>query len=146
MWELAYIAGGFEARRKAIYEDIDRKDGPMWSQVYAICMEVVKSIETRIDTYGKVPDAPPAAPAPEPKQRVSAPLRDDPIFNSRGASKTMLNEVEKRLGQVARSPGESPVSKLSPIAKKTWKEAKDRVLTKEQQELVAPEHLKGQFE
>ncbi|EWZ31868.1 Nucleoporin NDC1 [Fusarium oxysporum] len=146
MWELAIIAHGFETRRQAIYEDIDRKDGPMWSQVYAICMEVVKSIETRIDTYGKVPDAPPAAPAPEPKQRVSAPLRDDPIFNSRGASKTMLNEVEKRLGQVARSPGESPVSKLSPIAKKTWKEAKDRVLTKEQQELVAPDHIKSQFE
>jgi nucleoporin NDC1 len=58
----------------------------------------------------------------------------------------MRSEVEKRLGQVARSPGESPASKLSPIAKKTWKEAKDRVLTKEQQELVAPEHLKGQFE
>ncbi|KAM0556019.1 hypothetical protein ACHAPJ_006000 [Fusarium lateritium] len=146
MWELAYIAQGFETRRQAIYEDIDRKDGPMWSQVYAICMEVVKSIETRVDTYGKAPVAPPAAPVAEPRQRVSAPLRDDPIFNSRPTSKTMRSEVEKRLGQVARSPGESPASKLSPLAKKTWKEAKDRVLTKEQQELVAPEHLKSQFE
>ncbi|WZH42413.1 nucleoporin protein Ndc1-Nup [Fusarium acuminatum] len=146
MWELAYIAQGFDTRRQAIFEDIDRKDGPMWSQVYAICMDVVKSIETRVDTYGKAPEAPPAAPAAEPKQRVSAPLRDDPIFNSRAAPRTMRSEVEKRLSQVARSPGESPASKLSPIAKKTWKEAKDRVLTKEQQELVAPDHLKGQFE
>ncbi|KAM5345775.1 hypothetical protein ACJ41O_011636 [Fusarium nematophilum] len=146
MWELAYIAEGFEARRQAIYEDIDRKDGPMWSQVYAICMEVVKSIETRVDDYGKPPAAPPAEPAVAPKQRVSAPLRDDPIFNSRPASKTIRGEVEKRLSEVTQSPGSSPASKLSPIAKRTWKEAKDRVLTKEQQELVAPEHLKGQFE
>ncbi|KAF5661292.1 nuclear envelope protein [Fusarium heterosporum] len=146
MWELAYIAQGFDTRRQAIFEDIDRKDGPMWSQVYAICMGVVKSIETRVDTFGKAPDVPPAAPTVEAKQRVSAPLRDDPIFNSRAAPRTMRSEVEKRLSQVTRSPGDSPASKLSPIAKKTWKEAKDRVLTKEQQELVAPDHLKGQFE
>ncbi|KAF5002697.1 hypothetical protein FDECE_10550 [Fusarium decemcellulare] len=146
MWELAYIAQGFEARRQAIYEDIDRKDGPMWSQVYAICMEVVKSIETRVDDYGKPPAAPPAEPVAEPKKRTSAPLHDDPIFNSKPASKTIRNEVEKRLSQVALAPGESPASKLSPIAKKTWKEAKDRALTKEQQELINPEHLKGQFE
>ncbi|KAF4993311.1 hypothetical protein FGRMN_6578 [Fusarium graminum] len=146
MWELAYIAQGFDTRRQAIFEDIDRKDGPMWSQVYAICMDVVKSIEIRVDTFGKAPDVPLAAPIVEAKQRVSAPLRDDPIFNSRAAPRTMRSEVEKRLSQVARSPGDSPASKLSPIAKKTWKEAKDRVLTKEQQELVAPDHLKGQFE
>ncbi|KAJ4190848.1 hypothetical protein NW767_006073 [Fusarium falciforme] len=146
MWELAYIAGGFEARRKAIYEDIDRQDGPMWSQVYAICMEVVKSIETRIDEYGKAPAAPPAKPAAKPKQRVSAPLKDDPIFNNKPAPSAVRTEVEKRLSQIAQSPGSSPASKLSPIAKKTWKEAKDRVLTKEQQELIAPEHIKGNFE
>ncbi|KAF4978506.1 hypothetical protein FZEAL_5126 [Fusarium zealandicum] len=146
MWELAYISEGFEARRQAIFEDIDRKDGPMWSQVYAICMDVVKSIETRVDDYGKPPAAPPAEPAMEPRQRVSAPLRDDPIFNGRPAPSTMRSEAEKRFSQVTRSPGSSPASKLSPIAKKTWKEAKDRILTKEQQELVAPEHLKGQFE
>lgn len=146
MWELAYVAQDFPARRQAIYEDIDRKDGPMWSQVYAICMELVKSVETRIDTYGKPPAAPPAAPAVQPKQRVSAPLREEPIFNGRSTSRSMRGEVEKRLSQVARSPGSSPASKLSPIAKKTFKEAKDRVLTREQQEMVSPEHLKGQFE
>ncbi|KAH6896941.1 nucleoporin protein Ndc1-Nup [Thelonectria olida] len=146
VWELAYIAQDFTARRQAIFEDIDRKDGPMWSQVYAICMELVKAVETRIDTYGKPPPKPPAAPAAQPKQRVSAPLREDPIFNSRSTSRSMRGEVEKRLSQVARSPGSSPASKLSPIAKKTFKEAKDRVLTKEQQEMVSPEHLKSQFE
>ncbi|KAJ4307214.1 hypothetical protein N0V88_000593 [Collariella sp. IMI 366227] len=39
MWELAFIARDFPDRRKAIYEDIDRKDGPMWSQVYKLCLD-----------------------------------------------------------------------------------------------------------
>lgn len=116
----------------------------MWSQVYAICIDVVKSMEKRIDEFGKAPAPPPAVVVAE-KQRVSAPLRDDPIFNSKPAAKTIRGEVEKRLGQVARAPGDSPASRLSPIAKKTWKEARDRVLTKEQQEMVSPEHVKGQF-
>ncbi|KAH6997133.1 nucleoporin protein Ndc1-Nup [Ilyonectria destructans] len=146
LWELAFIAQGFETRRQAIFEDIDRKDGPMWAQVYAICMEVVKAVETRVDNYGKPLAPPPAQPAVEPRQRVSAPLREDPIFTSKAASKSMRGEVEKRLSQVARSPGSSPASKLSPLAKKTFKEATDRVLTKEQQEMVSPEHLKSQFE
>ena len=51
MWELAFIARDFPDRRKAIYEDIDRKDGPMWSQVYQICLDVLKSTETNIDAY-----------------------------------------------------------------------------------------------
>lgn len=118
----------------------------MWAQVYAICMEVVKAVETRVDNYGKPLAPPPAQPAVEPRQRVSAPLREDPIFTSKAASKSMRGEVEKRLSQVARSPGSSPASKLSPLAKKTFKEATDRVLTKEQQEMVSPEHLKSQFE
>ncbi|KAI5456351.1 nucleoporin protein Ndc1-Nup [Mariannaea sp. PMI_226] len=146
MWELAYIAQGFETRRKAIYEDIDRKDGPMWSQVYGVCMEIVKAVETRIDNYGKPPAAPPVAPTAETKRRVATALREEPVFTSQSSSKTVRGEVEKRLGQVARSPGSTPASKLSPLAKKTFKEAKDRVLTKEQQEMVSPEHLKGQFE
>ncbi|KAF7543973.1 hypothetical protein G7046_g9891 [Stylonectria norvegica] len=147
MWELAFIAQGFQTRRQAIYEDIDRKDGPMWSQVYAICMDVVLAVEKRIDDYGKPPAPPPAAPVAEPKQRSTAPLRDDPIFTSGVAPRhSIRGEVEKRLGQVARSPGSSPASQLSPLAKKTWREAKDRVLTKEQQEAVSPEHLRSQFE
>lgn len=146
MWELGFVAQDFPARRQAIYEDIDRKDGPMWSQIYAICMDVVKSMEKHVDEFGKAPAPAPAPPAVVEKQRVSAPLRDDPIYNSRAAPKTIRGEVEKRFDQVARAPGSSPASKLSPIAKKTWKEAKDRVLTKEQQQMVSPEHVRGQFE
>ncbi|KAH7320240.1 nucleoporin protein Ndc1-Nup [Stachybotrys elegans] len=151
MWELALIAQNFDVRRQAIFDDIDRKGGPMWSQVYAICMDAIKSIETRVDEYGK-----PAAPAPpvqeveEPHRRVSAPLRDDPIFTTKsrggGAWKSLEHGAVKSLEQVARAPGAPPASKLSPVVQKTWLEAKDRMLSKEQQEAMRPEHIKGQME
>ena len=113
----------------------------MWSQVYVICLEVIKGLETRIDDYGK-PPAPPAAqagPAPiEPKARTSAPLREDPIFKSRPASRTMRGEVEKAIGQVARDPGHTPLSQLSPKAAKTFRDAKNKLLTPEQQQALDP--------
>ncbi|KAK7415919.1 hypothetical protein QQZ08_012187 [Neonectria magnoliae] len=146
MWELAYIAQGFDTRRQAIYEDIDRKDGPMWSQVYAICMEVVKAVETRVDSYGQPPAPPPAEPTVGPKQRVSAPLREDAVFTDKTSSGVIRGDIERRLSQIATSPGSSPASKLSPLANTMFNEAKDRLLSKEQQDMVSPEHLKSQFE
>lgn len=145
MWELALIAQDFDSRRQAIFADIDRKDGPAWSQIYAICMDVLKSIEARVDAYGK----PAATVAPqstqtEERQRISAPLKEDPIFSSQSSSKSLRNGVETAWDQFARSPGSTPASELSPMAKKTWQNAKDRVLSKEQQEAMSPDHLKGQ--
>ncbi|OAA74812.1 nuclear envelope protein [Akanthomyces lecanii RCEF 1005] len=139
MWELAIIAQDFEAQRKAIFADIDRKDGPMWSQVYAICMTVLKVMEERVDAYGKPPTAPAQAPQ-EPKQRVSAPPRQDEIFTKGSAPHT---GVEKAWDQIVRSPGSSPTAELSPIAKKTWRQTRDRVLTKEQQEAVSKESIQS---
>lgn len=147
VWELSLIAQDFEARRQAIYGDIDRKDGPMWSQVYAICMDLLKQIESRVDEYGRPPPSAAAQPAQvtEPKQRVSAPLRQDSIFTKTGDNFGLLGGVEKALGQIARAPGTSPVSEFSPLAKKTWKETKDKMLTKEQQEVLSPEHFRSEI-
>jgi nucleoporin NDC1 len=120
----------------------------MWAQVYKICMDTVKSVETRIDNYNK-PPAPAPAPPPatvDPKQRVSAPLREDPILNAKSKSNSARGGVEKAVGHIARSPGSSPVSKLSPIAKKTWNEAKDRLLSREQQKALSQSELVGKFE
>lgn len=148
MWELALIAQGFEARRQAIYYDIDRKDGPMWSQVYTVCMELFKQIDLRIDEFGRPTTLSTAQPAQtvEQKPRTSAPLRQDPIFTKQGATTGLLSGMEKAWDQVARAPGSSPVSELSPLAKKTWKDAKDRVLTKEQQNALSPDHIRAELE
>lgn len=128
MWELAFIARDYEVRRKLIYEDIDRKDGPMWSQVYAICLEVVRSIETRIDNYGKAP-APANLTAPttaEEKRRSTQTLKQDAILQSTPQKKSFRNEVERVVGQVATSPGQP--SQLSPLAKKAMATAKGKLL------------------
>ena len=128
MWELAFVARDFEDRRRAIYQDIDRRDGPMWSQVYGICMELVKGLETRIDTYGKAP-APAAPPtnvqAVEEKQQFSQPVRQDPILASTPQGKTFRAEVEKAVGNAATDPRQKPM--LSPLARKAVAEAKDRL-------------------
>lgn len=141
MWELAIIAQDFEAQRKAVFADIDRKDGPMWSQAYAICMAVLKSMEERVDAYGKPLVAAIPAKAPEEtKQRVSAPLKQEQIY-AKGS--VPLTGPEKAWDELARTPGSSPLGELSPLAKKTWQQTRDRVLTKEQQAAVSPESIRS---
>ncbi|MBE3043975.1 hypothetical protein IMZ48_15675 [Candidatus Bathyarchaeota archaeon] len=146
MWELAYIARDFEDRRKAIFEDIDRKEGPVWSQIYTICLDLVKGLATRVDEHGKQPAPPPAEPAKiEPKARSSAPPKDDAIFRRQQANRSMRAEVDRVVDRVARSPGETPMSGLSPVAKKTWKLAKDNILTQEQRDALQPQNVLGQL-
>lgn len=146
MWELAYISRDFEDRRKAIFEDIDRKDGTMWSQMYTISLNLVKSLATRVDEHGKQPAPPPPEPAKvEPKARSSAPPKEDAIFRRQQADKSMRAEVEQVLDRVARSPGETPMSNLSPMAKKSWKAARDTMLSQEQQDALLPQNMLGQF-
>ncbi|PHH75180.1 hypothetical protein CDD80_2592 [Ophiocordyceps camponoti-rufipedis] len=144
MWELALISRDFDARRQAIYRDIDRKDGPMWAQICAICMELIQGIERRVDQYGKPDALVVARPAEEViRQRVSAPLREEPIMSK---SYGVMVGVEKAWDQVGRTPGSSAMSELSPLAKKTWKGAKNRLLSKEQQEALSPDHIRNGLE
>lgn len=145
MWEFAFIARDYEVRRKAIYEDIDRKDGPMWSQVYAICLDVIRSIETRVDNYGKSP-APVQATAlttVNEKRRTTQPLKQDAILQSTPQKKSFRNEVEKVVGQVAIAPGQP--SQLSPLAKKAMATAKEKLLEL-QKEATGTDDTQGLFE
>ncbi|KAF3766508.1 hypothetical protein M406DRAFT_89291 [Cryphonectria parasitica EP155] len=125
MWELALIARDFGPRRKAIYQDIDRKDGPAWSQVYALCHNIVKEMEARIDDCGKAPTPPskelvPAANGPNAATERSLQVSNDPILLS---TPTKKSKIENIIGKVAvRSPGQEP--RLSPIVQKGYFQAK----------------------
>lgn len=135
MWELAHISESFEPRRQAIYADIDRKNGPMWSQVYAVCMDVLRSIDTRIDDYNKPPAAPVQAPAHviDERQRARGPLRDDGILSpSKPRPKTLGSDIRKAVGDAVYAPGASPTRSLSPMAKKHWDQAKSQLSNQEQ--------------
>lgn len=149
MWELAFIATNVEARRKALFEDIDRKEGPVWSQVYAICLDVVKGIESRIDSYGKEPPAKQLADAPStfnPRDGLAVgPKNADVVRPKPLPDKPIRNEVEKVVGKMVRSPGQTPIASISPGAKKALGGAMDYLLTKEQQQTLSPSSLKGQI-
>ncbi|QUC17104.1 uncharacterized protein UV8b_01345 [Ustilaginoidea virens] len=147
-WELFLIAQNFDARRQAIFSDIDRKDGPMWSQVYAFCMNLLNEMETRVDEFGKPSPSAAAQPAQavEGEPRVPAALRQDPILMKKNGASGLMGGVEKAWDEIARAPGSSPVSELSPLAKKTWRDAKDKMLSKRQQEVLSAEHIRSELE
>ncbi|KXX79999.1 Nucleoporin NDC1 [Madurella mycetomatis] len=143
MWELAFIARDFAERRKSIYEDIDRKDAPMWSQVYKVCLDVLKGIETSIDDSTRAPPPPePASGATEEekKKRTTDPPKDEPIFEPVPQKKGLRTQVEKAVNQAATAPGQS--SQLSPMAKKAAETARQQ-LVRIQKETTGSEDTQG---
>ena len=133
MWELAFISRDYEDRRKGIYEDIERKDGSAWSQISALCLDVIKSVETRIDTYGKAP-VPAEAPAPSSSAAEETkfkggfqPPKEDAIFQAVPTKPNKFrDQVEKVVNQVATAPGQG--SQLSPMAKRAIDGAKQGLI------------------
>jgi len=133
MWELAVISRDFEPRRKTIYEDIDRKDGPMWSQIYGICIDVVKSLEARVDavTEPLKPKTPELYERVERKKRtVPEPKAEDAIFHPTPQKPKFVSAVEKAVTNVATSPGQG--SQLSPTAKKVYETGRQQLLRAQQ--------------
>ncbi|CAK7213019.1 hypothetical protein SCUCBS95973_001657 [Sporothrix curviconia] len=143
-WELAFIARDFPDRRVAIYTDIDRKNGSTWTQICKLCLEVVKTLENRID--------PPAAAAPgatgtstsvddgsTPEvKRLTRPVRDEPILVATPQKKkSFSSEMEKMVNKVAIDPQNSP--RLSPLTKQVLQDARKR-LQDVQRDISGPEN------
>ncbi|KAI1480684.1 nucleoporin protein Ndc1-Nup [Daldinia eschscholtzii] len=144
MWELALITRDFDIRRRSIFEDIDRKDGPMWSQIYATCMSTIKSLEQRVDEYGKPPAPPPTQPdttPPQPQTRVVPPPKTDDVWAPVPSSRGFRSSLGKFVTNVATSPGKTPAEVYLPEAKKKALEATEHLLTKEQKEALSPEGI-----
>ena len=108
-WELAIIAQSSAERRKAIFIDIERPAGPMWSQMLAQTLEVLKRVDERI--------SPPTAPAPnananpqtiESLPRIVPQTRSSDIFASPTPSQSARKAVEGWALAGARRLGTSP--------------------------------------
>ncbi|KAJ1338761.1 Nucleoporin protein Ndc1-Nup [Microdochium nivale] len=143
IWELAYIARDFDDRRKAIFEDIDRPEGPMWAQIHAICIEKLKIVEKSIDEYGQAP-APvtQVAPAPsQPPQRVVAPPNNEDVWAPPKPATGLSSRVGGVVKSMGTSPGKTPAEYLGTEARRRIGQATDQYLTKEQKEILNPEHL-----
>lgn len=93
----------------------------MWSQVYKLCLDIVKDMETRIDAYGKPSEPPSKELVPVSKDikdsaQPSLQVSNDPILL---ATPTKKNRVENIVDKMAiRSPGQAP--RLSPIVQKSY--------------------------
>ncbi|TLD24018.1 hypothetical protein PspLS_06492 [Pyricularia sp. CBS 133598] len=134
MWELGLIACDFDVRRKAIYEDIDRKDGPVWAQVFRVCLEVIKEMETNIDNYGKAPTPAPVIEAnssadldarfsEEAQRGIQAPKNES--IEIKSSKNPFRAEVEKYVDKLARDT--SRASRLDDVGKAAG-EAKQKLL------------------
>ena len=145
MWELAFIARDYTTRRQSIFEDIDRKDGPMWSQIYAVCIDTIRELERRIDEWGRIPaPTPSAAPAStQPRERLSQPIRANDVSAPRHVPKPSL--VTNTVAQRVTSPGRTPAQDWAPIIKRKAGQVAEQVLTPQQREAVRPETLRGYF-
>jgi len=130
LWELAFIARDYKDRRESIYQDIDRKDGPMWSQVYGICLDHVKMLETRVDTYNKPPAKPASPPEKKDKdadepQRLTKPITEQAPLQPTPVKAAFRAEVERAVTKATTDPNQP--SRLSPIAKKAVADAKEKI-------------------
>lgn len=99
----------------------------MWSQIYKLCLDVVKEMEMRIDAYGKAPEPPkdvvPASKEAKDASQPSLHVSNDPILLATPGKKSKVENMVDKLG--ARSPGQAP--KLSPIVQKSYGHAKGLV-------------------
>ncbi|KAI1084529.1 nucleoporin protein Ndc1-Nup [Whalleya microplaca] len=149
MWELAFIARDFVERRQAIFEDIDRKDGPMWSQIYVVCLDTIRTLEQRVDNYGR-PPAPPAPPQPaeaQPQpQRVAKAPRTDDVLIPVPAQRGLRNSVGKFVNRAITSPGKAPADIYVPEAKKALELTREHLLTREQSEALTPDGFSALFQ
>lgn len=120
----------------------------MWSQVYALCIDNIKSIERKIDNYGK-PPAPMPVTEPEsapqqPRARISQPIRTNDVSVPRPAAKAAL--VRDTVSKVITSPGKTPLESWVPKFKKGAVLVADQVMTREQKEAIQPEALRGRLD
>jgi nucleoporin NDC1 len=146
-WELVYIAEGFQGRRKAIFEDIDRKGGSTWSQILTVCLETITSIDKRIAEYEGTPavemnSAGKKKEEPVPQlPRIGKPLKDGitkpgDLFASSPSTKSRGAGVIDYFDTISKSLGQSP-PRTSSTASKLVAKAENALLTPKQKEEVA---------
>lgn len=146
-WELVYISEGFQGRRKAIFEDIDRKGGSTWSQILAICLETITGIDKRIDEYDGTPTVEIKSAGNKKEEplrqlpRIGQPLKDGitksgDLFASTPRSRSRGAGVVQYFDTISKSLGQSP-PRTSPTASKLLTKAENALLSPKQKEEIA---------
>lgn len=118
-WELAAISEKQPDRRKAIFADIERPEGPCWASMQHAALQVVRQIDVRIDEMK--PKSPPAPQKPEAIEKlpsIAPPVSEKQIVLNPTGGSTKRKQAEaliaagaKRIGQSA-NPWSPPVDKV----------------------------------
>ncbi|KAL8861199.1 MAG: hypothetical protein Q9178_002415 [Gyalolechia marmorata] len=155
-WELALISRRFPDRRKVIFKDIDRAGGPAWSQISSACLQRIEGVNVRITAYGQPSAQQQAQSRPQEVQslpRIGAPLKEGQVLMDPPPPSSRREMVESRVGSFAKSIGNNPPPPSSgyggnPISPKTQQyleAARNKLLTREQQQAITPAHVQSQF-
>lgn len=125
-WELALIARSFPERRKAIFADIERKDGTCWAQMQGAALDVIRAITLRINP----PD--PAVETELALQKAAAngspthvnalppitsPLSKKNIISASTPPQTQKEKLQSLSGSIVKSLGQSPRPWSPPMSK-----------------------------
>ncbi|KAF1988053.1 hypothetical protein K402DRAFT_419899 [Aulographum hederae CBS 113979] len=120
-WELAIITLRFDARRKTVYTEDNRKGGSTWSQILALCLAEINAVSGRIDNVLNPPK--PSKPVPTPTDQIKTlprlstkPLADGDVFAPAPeiGFGDLANKKMKQLGSFpgAATPLKAPTQKL----------------------------------
>ncbi|KAL8915780.1 MAG: hypothetical protein Q9172_006668 [Xanthocarpia lactea] len=154
-WELALISRRFPDRRKLIFRDIDRAGGPTWSQISSACLQRIEGINVRIAAYGQPSAQQQAQSRPQEVQslpRIGTPLKEGQVLMDPPPPSSRREMVESKVGSFAKSIGTNnpppPSYGGNPISPKTQQyleAARNKLLSREQQQAITPAHVQSQF-
>ncbi|KAL8947562.1 MAG: hypothetical protein Q9222_006166, partial [Ikaeria aurantiellina] len=158
-WELKEIVQRFPERRKSIFRDIDRLGGSAWSQISGECIKIIHAVTLRINEHSSKSAKQQQQQAlikPEQLQslpRIGAPLKQDPVVLNTPPPTSRREMVEAKVGAFAKSYGNNPHSvssssstiTISPKTQQYLEAARNKLLSKEQQQAISPANVQSQF-
>ena len=125
-WELALIARSFPERRKAIFADIERKDGTCWGQMQVAALDVIRAISLRINPPDPAVEKEIAlrqaansgsAKQVDPLPQIASPLGSKNIMKVAAPPRTQTEKLQSISGSMVKSLGQSTRPWSPPVAK-----------------------------
>ena len=135
-----------------IFSELDRAGGSTWTQIATVCLKVIGDINIRVSNVEKS-----TSPSTSPDHlgngiatlpRLSGPLKDENILSNPALMRNTSAMLASSIGSFAKNAGQSPnaktpLSSLSPQAKKYFNAARNKMLTPEQQKLISSDNAKS---
>ncbi|KAM0711560.1 hypothetical protein Q7P35_000926 [Cladosporium inversicolor] len=155
-WELYLICTQFDARRKTIFNEVDRKTGSTWVQVSTVCLGEIEAILSRIrasqdPVEGRAKMAAEELARKQQEHLIGHPQTEPmglPSIANRGVQDGEVfakqsSSFAQNVGNLARSVGQSPNAHnpLTPRARRALEWGTDRILSKEQQAQLSKQTL-----